>query len=40
MQPNAAAKLLATDAYVKPQKAALVIVANAMLNLDEIITKN
>jgi mono/diheme cytochrome c family protein len=40
MQPNAAAKLLATDASVKPQKAALVIVANAMLNLDEIITKN
>ncbi|MES2375460.1 MAG: DUF1553 domain-containing protein [Bacteroidota bacterium] len=40
MQPNAAAKLMATDTNVRPQKAALVIVANAMLNLDEIITKN
>jgi mono/diheme cytochrome c family protein len=40
MQPNEAAKLIPGYTNVKPQKAALVIVANAMLNLDEIITKN
>ncbi|WP_419788467.1 hypothetical protein [Mucilaginibacter sp. SP1R1] len=40
VKPKEAAKLLAVNSDVKPQKAALVVVANAMLNLDEIITKN
>lgn len=39
-KPKQAAELLAVNDTVKPEQAALVVVANAMLNLDEIITKD
>jgi len=38
--PKQASALLADSNKVKPQQAALVVVANAMLNLDEFVTKN
>lgn len=39
-QPKEAAELLAANNNADPRQAALVVVANAMLNLDEVVTKN